>query len=140
MTSMTQVIDNRIQSEITVFHVVTEYSGGSWNDTNGNGWFDVFAWVKNVGTARIDNVEECDLFFGEERNLHRYSHYDYASGTPNWVYDLEGGAAYWAPERTIKITLRYASDYAGSGLSTDTRYDVKLCLDNGICDDAFLSW
>ncbi|MBK9613759.1 hypothetical protein [Candidatus Amarobacter glycogenicus] len=38
-------------------------SSSWWQDTNGDGDFDVFAWVKNVGETRIVALEQTDVFF-----------------------------------------------------------------------------
>ena len=56
-------VDNRLKSGIEVVHAVGELdSGGSFQDTNGNGKFDFLIWVKNVGDVVIDVVADSDLF------------------------------------------------------------------------------
>ena len=140
VSAMTDAVGDRIRSDVTIIHAVTEYDDGGWEDVNFNGWFDIYAWAKNIGLTRIDDIEGCDLFFGKEGDFHRYSHWNYASGTPNWIYSFEGGATSWSPQDTIKITLRYHNAYAGSGLTNNTNYKLKLIIPNGISDEILLSW
>lgn len=143
VVSMSDIIDDRIKSNVSIIHAVSEYDAsqpGTWRDLNSNGWFDIIAWVKNVGSSRVLGIEECDVFFGTEGNFQRYSHSTYASGTPNWVYSLEDSASDWSPGKTNKITLRYALTYVASGLSTNTTYKLKLIIPNGISDELCFSW
>lgn len=142
VTSLADVVHDRITSRIAVINAVSEYDGSAdnWNDTNGNGWFDIIAWVKNVGDTRVGSIEECDVFFGPLGDYQRYSHETYASGTPNWAYELKGGATDWGPGVTNQVTLRYAATYVASGLSSGTTHRVKMVLPNGISDEFKFSW
>ena len=78
VVSMASVVDDRIKSRVDIVHAVSEYDPNNgpsfWNDTNSNSSFDIFAWVKNVGSSRILGVERCDVFFGEEGDFHRIPH------------------------------------------------------------------
>ena len=65
VTSASARVDDRLKSGIGIVHAVGELdSGGSFQDTNGNGKFDFLVWVKNVGDTTIDSVAECDVFLG----------------------------------------------------------------------------
>lgn len=81
LTSATNRISTRMESKVTVIHATGELNAsGNWVDTNSDGDFDIFAWVKNVGTARIDNVTESDLFVGQTGDFQRVPHQTYAGG------------------------------------------------------------
>jgi len=70
MTSMTSRADEKLKSQITIIHTVGELDGsGWWQDSNNDGDFDVFAWVKNVGETRLTAVEQTDVFFGRKEPL-----------------------------------------------------------------------
>ena len=145
VVSMSAVVDDRIKSRVEIVHAVSEYDPNNgpsfWNDTNSNSTFDIFAWVKNVGTSRILGVERSDIFFGEEGDFVRVPHEDYASGVkPYWQDSLEDSADEWGPGKTMKVTIVHSGSYGGSGLSTDTTYRVKLIIPNGITDEVYLSW
>src|ERR1041385_8169018 len=62
--------DDRLQSQMVIIHAASETDrGGGWQDVNNNGYFDVFTWVKNVGSTRIFPVQAIDVFFGPEGNF-----------------------------------------------------------------------
>lgn len=55
----------RIRSQLSIIHAAGELdTSGVWDDTNADGNFDVFIWVKNVGTSRVLGIERLDLFLG----------------------------------------------------------------------------
>ncbi|MCA9969373.1 MAG: hypothetical protein KC425_04110 [Anaerolineales bacterium] len=134
MASMTNRADERLQSQIAIIHATGELdSTGWWQDTNSNGQFDVFVWVKNVGSTRITAIEQTDLFFGPEGNFTRIPHQSQAGGAyPNWDWQVEN-AADWSPTATLKITIHY-----GAPLATG-RYFLKTTTPNAISDDHFFS-
>lgn len=134
MTNMTARADERLKSQITVIHATGELdSSGSWDDTNSNGDFDVFIWVKNVGTTRIIALEQTDLFFGPEGNFTRIpSESEAGGGYPYWEWEIENGSQ-WTPTATVKFTIHYAAP-----LVTE-RYFVKVIIPSGVFDEHFFS-
>ena len=93
----------------------------------------VYLWIKNVGTQRILDVKESDLFFGQEDNFDRIPYVDDAGGTyPRWSFILENDTE-WKTSATIKITITYNSD-PGSGT-----YFAKFIIPNGISDEYYFS-
>ena len=127
--------DDRLQSQIVIINVSGEKdSGGWWQDVNGNGYFDVFTWVKNVGSTRIFPVEAIDVFFGPEGNFVRIPEASQAGEDyPRWTGQVEGGAQ-WTPSATLKLTISYAEPLAAG------RYYVKVTAPNGVFDDDYVSW
>ncbi len=144
VVSMSSAVDDRIKSQVNVIHAVTEYDPNdgvdNWNDMNSNTEFDIYAWIKNVGTSRILAIEQCDIFFGKEGDFQRIKHEDYASGSmPYWQDTLEDSVTEWGPNKTLKINIMYDEDYATSGLATNTTYLLKVIIPNGITDEIYFS-
>ncbi|MCC9077388.1 hypothetical protein FKZ61_014880 [Litorilinea aerophila] len=127
-------IDDRLKSQVEIIHATGELDkDGAWQDINGNGTFDIFVWVKNVGATRIIAVQRMDLFLGPEGNFIRIPYKDDAGGSyPYWEWQVENDTA-WNPTATLKITVRYGS------LLSSGRYFVKLTLPNGLSDSFFFS-
>ncbi len=122
MTSMAEQVDERMKSRISIVH-------GTANTTR----TEVFLWIKNVGTQRITNIDDCDLFFGQETDFQRVPYTTEAGGTyPQWTYQIENGTE-WGTSVTVKITITYSSD-PGSGT-----YYAKFIIPNGISDEYYLS-
>ncbi|MEW5985591.1 MAG: hypothetical protein AB1791_03060 [Chloroflexota bacterium] len=134
MSNMQSRLDERLTSQVEIVHAAAELdSSGLWQDTNGDGHFSVFIWVKNVGSNRIIPIEGTDLFFGPEGNFGRIPHQSEAGGSfPYWDYDVEN-ATEWTPTATLKITIHYSSVQAAG------RYFVKVAAPNGISDETYLS-
>ncbi|HLV36215.1 MAG TPA: hypothetical protein VKY59_13905 [Spirillospora sp.] len=134
IASMTARSEDRMKSQFTIIHAVGELDhSGWWQDTNGNGRFDVFIWAKNTGSMRISALDQIDLFFGPEGNFTRIPHESEANGSfPNWSWTVENGAD-WTPTATLRITVHY-----GLPLSSG-RYYTKVTIPNGISDSYFLS-
>ena len=132
MLTMKTRLDQRLQSQIQIIHATGELDrNGFWQDTNGNGQFDVFVWVKNIGSLRIAAVESVDVFFGPEGNFARIPHQSAAGGSyPFWTSQVEN-AATWNPAATLKITI-----VQSSVLSSD-RYFLKVISPNGLSDEDF---
>jgi len=122
-------IDDRMRTKIAIVHATGELdSSGTWQDINGDGDFDVYVWVKNVGALRIAPLERLDVFFGPEGNFVRIPHTNEAGGTyPYWTSTIENDTA-WNPSATLKITIHY-STVLSSG-----RYFIKITTPNGITD------
>ncbi|MBK8986474.1 MAG: hypothetical protein IPM39_10390 [Chloroflexi bacterium] len=133
MTSMTSRADEKLRSQITIVHSVGELdSRGWWQDTNGDGNFNVFAWVKNVGETRMVALEQTDVFFGPEGAFNRIPHHSKASGYPYWTWQVENGSQ-WTPTTTLKITVHYGVPL-GNG-----RYFLKVITPNGVDAEYFFS-
>lgn len=122
MVSMTEKIDDRMQSRINIVH-----AANSENRTA------VYIWAKNVGSSRIVTIEESDLFFGLEDNFGRIPYTADAGGSyPQWEYSIENGTD-WLAGVTVKFTITYSSD-PGAGT-----YFIKVVIPNGIADEYFFS-
>ncbi|MFH1646269.1 MAG: hypothetical protein ABID71_01065 [Chloroflexota bacterium] len=122
MVSMAQQVDERMKSRINIVH-----AANSANRTS------VYLWVKNVGTQRITNVDESDIFFGQEDNFERIPYTGDAGGAyPQWDFTLENDTE-WKTSATLKITISYSSD-PGAGT-----YYSKFIIPNGISDEYYFS-
>jgi len=122
MVSMAEQVDERMKSRINIVHGTS-----TANRT------EVYLWVKNVGTQRIVNIDDCDLFFGQEDNFERIPYADDAGGAyPQWDYEIENDSL-WTTSATVKITITYSGD-PGAGT-----YYAKIIIPNGISDEYYLS-
>lgn len=131
--SMANRTDERMQQQVSIIHAAGELdSSGGWKDTNLNGDFEVFVWVKNLGDSRIIGFERMDIFFGPEGNFTRIPHQNEAGGNyPYWTASVENSPE-WIPTATLKITIHYQ-------LSLPTgRYFTKVTLPSGIAAEYFL--
>ena len=134
MIDMKTRLDGRLKNQIEVIHAAGELdSSGLWQDVNGDSNFDLFVWVKNVGSARISAVEKIDVFIGPEGNFSRVPHQSNAGGSlPYWTYSIENDSV-WNPSATLAIEVHYPSTQASG------RYFVKVVTPNGIASDSFFS-
>jgi len=122
MVSMAEQVDERMKSRINIVH-----AANSANRTL------VYLWVKNVGTQRIVNIDDSDLFCGQADNFSRIPYVEDAEGSyPQWYYSLENDSE-WQTSATLKITITYASD-PGAGT-----YFTKFIIPNGIYDEYYFS-
>lgn len=126
ITTMANRTNERMKSQVEIIHAAGELDNtGWWQDTNGNGQFEVFVWVKNVGELRINAIEQTDVFFGPEGNFARIPYSANGSnGYPYWSWSLESGTN-WDPNGTLRIVIRY-----GSPLSQG-RYYIKVNTPSG---------
>jgi hypothetical protein len=133
ITSMANRADERMNNQIAVIHMAGELDNhGQWQDANGNGQFDVFVWVKNIGAAQINAVERSDVFFGREGNFGRIPYQaDADNSYPYWTWQIENSAE-WTPTATVKITIHYAAPLSSG------RYFARITLPSGISDDQFI--
>lgn len=134
INSMASRTEERLKSQVAIIHASGELdSTGTWQDTNGNGDFEVFVWAKNIGTARISPISAMDVFFGPEGNFTRIPYKDASGGSsyPYWTGTMENDSD-WNPTTTLRIAIHY-----GSGLSPN-RYFVKIITPSGVFDDYFL--
>ncbi len=122
MVSMAETIDERMKSRVNIVHAA-----------NSSDRQTVYLWVKNVGSLRIVNIDESDLFFGQEDDFSRIPYVDDAGGSyPRWEYEIENDTE-WLSSATVKITITYDAD-PGAGT-----YFAKFIIPNGISDDYYFS-
>ncbi len=135
LTSATNRVSSRLESQVTIIQATGELNASHvWVDTNGDGDFDIFAWVKNVGTTRIDNVSESDLFVGQTGDFRRIPYTTYAGGNkPYWTYSVENGTE-WEASDTIKITVHYSSQQATGS------YWMKFLAPSGVSNELDFSF
>jgi len=80
---------------------------------------ECYIWIKNIGSATIDNIDTMDVFFGETGEFTRMTDdkldYDPVDGD---------GDDRWDPKETLKITIT-------DTISTGVDYYVKIILYNG---------
>ena len=129
-------VDDRLKSDIEIVHVVGELdSAGAFQDTNSDGLFDVFIWIKNVGQTRIGSIPQTDVFLGITGNFPRIAHESelQAGQYPRWSYAIEAGATEWGPKNTLKITATWDSTQSTGN------YDLKVIIPNGVTDEQFFS-
>jgi archaellum component FlaF (FlaF/FlaG flagellin family) len=122
MTSMTDKIDDRMKTQVDIVHVA-----------NSADKLNIYIWIKNVGSNRIDSIEESDVFLGPDGDFVRIPHASTAGGSyPRWSYVIENDTE-WKTGATVKITVSYDVD-PGS----DT-YFVKVVIPNGIAAEYYFS-
>lgn len=132
LATMKGRIDQRMRTDIVIVHVAGELdSQGTWQDVNGDGDFDVFVWVKNVGSVRISALQYLDVFYGPEGAFYRVPYVDEADSTyPHWTWELENDTA-WNPAATVRITIHDAS------IPARGRYYIKVALPVGVSAETF---
>lgn len=132
LSNMTYRVEERMSQQISVIHIAAELDSSGWWVDNGNGLFEVFVWVKNIGTARITAIEQFDVFFGAEGNYTRIPHQSTAGGSyPYWSAQVESGTN-WSPTATLRITFHYNTALAQG------RYYMKVVTPNGVTDEYFV--
>lgn len=139
LTAASGSVDERIKTNIEVVHVVGELSSSStWVDTNSNSLFDFFAWVKNVGDARVVAVDETDIFFGQPGGIERVPYTDDAGASyPQWSYAIENGSD-WNQSVTLKITVSF-DDGCPSCIKPTGTYFIKVVTPNGVSNEHYFS-
>jgi hypothetical protein len=122
MVSMTEKIDDRMQTRVDIVHAA-----------NASDRKTVYIWIKNVGSSRIFNIEDSDLFMGPQGDFMRIPYESRAGENfPRWSYEIENDTE-WKTGATLKITVTYDAD-PGS----DTYY-IKLVIPNGITAEYYFS-
>ena len=135
MTSASARMNDRIRSQIEIIHASAELDeDGDWQDTNSNSYFDVFIWVKNVGSETVDDITRCDVFIAGNQTVWAWIPYTgYADGAyPQWEYSVQNGTE-WNTATTLAIDIKY------EGALSSGEYDVKVLTPNGISDDYYFS-
>lgn len=133
IANMAYRAEDRMKSQVVIIHAAGELdNNGQWQDTDLNGDFDVFVWVKNVGDTAITAIDQIDVFFGPENDFVRIPNQSNADGSyPNWTFDVENAAS-WTPTATLKIDIHYRSAL------NPGRYFLKVTTPNGVQDQYFL--
>jgi hypothetical protein len=122
MSSMAETVDERMKSRVNIVHAASN-----------TGHTEVYLWIKNVGTQRIVDVGNSDLFFGPENNFDRIPYVGDAAGAkPSWDFEVVNDSE-WGTSATIKITISYDTP-PSSGT-----YFSKFIIPNGIADDFYFS-
>ncbi len=134
ISSMASRAEDRLKTQITVIHAAGELdSSGVWYDGNSDGLFEVFVWVKNVGSTRVVALDRVDVFFGPEGDFARIPYQGTAGGAlASWTAQVEDDTV-WSPTGTLKITIRYASPLPQG------RYFIKVTVPAGVSADYFWS-
>jgi archaellum component FlaG (FlaF/FlaG flagellin family) len=133
IASMAYNVSDRMRHEFSVVHASAELPDGVlWQDSNGNGLFDVLTWVKNTGNVTIPAIDRVDVFFGREGNYTRIPYQvDGSTPYPNWTSNVENDTV-WVPTATLQIAIHYQVALATG------RYYLKVTLPNGMSSDYFL--
>lgn len=128
-------MDDRIQSQISVVFAASELDKtGVWVDTDADGKFDVWVWVKNVGASRILGIDQVDVFFGKAGSFQRIPYFADAGGSfPQWNFTIENDTE-WTSTATLKITIHYSA-----ALARDT-YLVKVITPAGAYAEQYFSF
>lgn len=127
-----QTAVERLNADLAIIIVEEELNSvGTFDDTNGNGKFDLFIWVKNTGNARISDFVKMDLFISNAGSFLRVPHEDEVAATvyPRWSGVLEDGQTEWGPKDTVKITTTYDTPLSQGD------YVIKAVLPNGAVDN-----
>jgi len=129
----TRMVD-RMKSQTAIVHATGELDqDGVWQDTNSDGEFDLFIWIKNVGTNKIINIENSDIFLGGQGSWTRILHEDWAGGAlPSWDYTIENGNE-WIQANTIMIEISSNSTLQSG------EYQIKIIIPNGVSDEYYFS-
>ncbi len=137
MSSASARMSERIKSDIEIIHAAGEYDdSGTWQDTNSDTEFDIFVWVKNIGTETVRDIEGCDIFIGGNETLWAWvPHTNYAGGSyPQWEYSIENGTV-WKKATTVKVEVSYQA----AGRPSVGEYNVKVMIPNGVADEYYFS-
>lgn len=128
-------MQDRIDTQVSIIYATGELDDSqTWQDTDSDTYFDVKAWVKNVGSIRILGTDQMDVFLGTPGSYERIPHADDAGGSyPRWTYTIENGTE-WGPTNTIEIEIHYSSP-----LSSDT-YLIKVITPSGSYDEHYFSF
>lgn len=104
-------LSERIESRIEIIQVSSEGS-------------QVNAWVKNVGTVGIKDIDHSDIFLSSNNDTYRVVYG--GDTTPYWEYQIEGSNTEWSQTATVKITINLSSP-----LPSGT-YTIDIAIPNGI--------
>lgn len=135
VSTISQKLDQRIETQITIIQATSEEDNtGEWQDGDGDGYFDVTIWVKNVGSSIIGEIETLDVFLGKSGMLARIPYtIDAGASYPQWSYTLENGTE-WKSTVTLKISVHYA------GEQDSGTYQAKIVAPSGAYGEQFFSF
>lgn len=128
-------MEERIESQISIVYATGELdSDAVWQDTDSDSLFDVTVWVKNVGSARLLDIGQSDIFLGWSGYFERIPHVDDAgSSYPQWDHTIENGTE-WGPTVTVKFSIHYES-----ALSSTT-YFLRVITPTGASNEHYFSF
>ena len=128
-------VEDRIESQISIIYATGELDSDEvWQDTDSDSLFDVTVWVKNVGSSRLLDVGQSDLFLGSSGTFERIPHVDDAgSNYPQWDHSIENGTE-WGPTVTVKFSIHYET-----ALSSTTYY-LRMITPTGASDEKNFSF
>jgi len=122
LVSSADVADSRLSSRVEIIHATGEDAG-----------IVAEAWVKNTGAARIEAIEQADLFFGPETDFQRVPYGGAGCTAPCWEYSIENDAE-WNPTATLHVTV-----HLSTALAAGNTYYVKIVGANGVEDSKFFT-
>jgi archaellum component FlaG (FlaF/FlaG flagellin family) len=130
LSSISTRMGDRMKTQTAIVHATGELDqDGVWQDTNSDGEFDLFIWVKNIGSTRITNIENSDIFIGSQGDWTRILYKDWTGGAlPSWDYVVENGTE-WIQTNTIMIEVSCNSTLQSG------EYHVKIIIPNGVSDE-----
>lgn len=101
-------VEKRIESQVSIVYATGELdSDAVWQDTDSDGLFDLTVWVKNVGSSRLLDIEQSDIFLGWSGYFERIPNVGDAGGSyPQWDHTIENGTE-WGPTVTVKFSIHY---------------------------------
>jgi archaellum component FlaF (FlaF/FlaG flagellin family) len=125
MVSMSDKIDERMKTQIDIVHAASSADRKT-----------IYIWIKNIGSSRIVDIEQSDLFLGPDGNFMRIAHESTAGGAyPRWSYNIENGTE-WSVGVTVKITVTYDPLSPAPPAGT---YFIKVIIPNGIGSEYYFS-
>jgi archaeal flagellar protein FlaG len=132
LSTISASMNERIKTQVKIINATGELDkNGNWQDTNSDGDFDAFVWVKNIGTVPVDDIGRCDVFLSGNDTIWTWIPYvDYAgSSFPRWSYVLGGNSTEWGIATTLMIDIHYSSPLPSG------QYNIKIMVPNGVTDE-----
>jgi hypothetical protein len=102
-------ISEQSLQEVVVVNAMSELDGtGSWQDTDLDTYFDIWAWVKNTGSVTISDLADTDVFLHGGGTSTRIPHATDTAGYPQWTASVVGGGT-WVEASVVAITVHYSA-------------------------------
>ncbi|MBE0480908.1 MAG: hypothetical protein IBX68_08005 [Dehalococcoidia bacterium] len=133
--SASALMSERMRSQVKIIHATGELDqSGAWQDVNSNGYFEIFFWVKNIGSETVVDIGSSDIFLQSEDTVWAWiPHASYAEASlPQWDYAIENGTS-WRTATTIKIDISHDTPLPPG------EYRIKMLIPNGVSDDYYFS-